>query len=84
MGRSPSLWEDRTLVTTWAMPGTLHLLPTGDLPLWQAAFSTGRRYRKPALWRRFGLTLVELDRLTEAIGTALDGRVMTGRNWRMK
>ena len=61
-----ALWEDRTLVKTWAMRGTLHLLPTGDLPLWQAALSTRRRYRKPALWRRFALTLVELDRLTEA------------------
>jgi len=29
------------------------------------------------LWRRFGLTLEELDRLTEAIGAALDGSVMT-------
>jgi winged helix DNA-binding protein len=72
-----ALWEDRTLVKTWAMRGTLHLLPTGDLPLWHAALSTSRRYRKPALWRRFGLTLDELDELTEAIGTALDGCVMT-------
>jgi hypothetical protein len=59
------------------MRGTLHLLPTDDLPLWHAALSTSRRYRKPGLWRRFGLTLDELDRLTEAIGDALDGCVMT-------
>lgn len=72
-----ALWEDRTLVKTWAMRGTLHLLPTDDLPLWHAALSTSRRYRKPGLWRRFGLTLDELDRLTEAIGDALDGCVMT-------
>ncbi len=72
-----ALWVDRTLVKTWAMRGTLHLLPTGDLPLWQAALSTSRRYRKPGLWRRFGLTLDELDGLSEAIGAALDGCVMT-------
>src|SRR6516164_1547220 len=72
-----ALWEDRTLVKTWAMRGTLHLLPTDDLPLWHAALSTSRRYRKPGLWRRFGLTLNELDWLTEAIGAALDGCVMT-------
>jgi hypothetical protein len=72
-----ALWEERTLVKTWAMRGTLHLLPTGDLPLWHAALSTSRRYRKPGLWRRFGLTLEELDELTEAIGAALDGCVMT-------
>lgn len=72
-----ALWEERTLVKTWAMRGTLHLLPTRDLPLWHAALSTSRRYRKPGLWRRFGLTLEELDELTDAIGAALDGCVMT-------
>src|SRR5260370_25783953 len=72
-----ALWEDRPLVKTWAMRGTLHLLPTADLPLWHAALSTSHRYRKAGLWRRFGLTLKELDRLTEAIGTALDGCVIT-------
>lgn len=72
-----ALWEDRTLVKTWAMRGTLHLLPADDLPLWHAALSTSSRYRKPGLWRRFGLTLDELDRLTEAVGAALDGCLMT-------
>lgn len=72
-----ALWEDRTLIKTWAIRGTLHLLPVDDLPLWHAVLSTSRRYRKPGLWRRFGLTLEELDRLTEAIGAALDGSVMT-------
>lgn len=72
-----ALWEDRTLVKTWAMRGTLHLLPTADLPLWHAALSTSHRYRKPGLWRRLGLTLKELDRLTVAVGAALDGCVMT-------
>jgi hypothetical protein len=30
-----ALWEERTLVKTWAMRGTLHLLPNGDSPLWR-------------------------------------------------
>ena len=72
-----ALWQDRTLVKTWAMRGTLHLVPSDDLPLWHAALTTSRRYRKPGLWRRFGLTLEELDRLTESIGDALNGSVMT-------
>lgn len=72
-----ALWEDRTLVKTWAMRGTLHLLPANELPMWHAALSASPRYLSPALWRRFGLTLVELDRLTEAIGVALDGCVLT-------
>jgi hypothetical protein len=32
-----ALWEERSLVKTWAMRGTLHLLPAAELPLWQAA-----------------------------------------------
>src|SRR6266851_6356032 len=73
-----ALWEDRTLVKTWAMRGTLHLLPANELPLWHAALSTSRRYLRPAAWQKyFGITLEELDRLTEAVGAALNGRVMT-------
>ncbi len=73
-----ALWDDRTLVKTWAMRGTLHLLPADELPLWQAALRTTERYRKAALWQKhFGITLEELDRITEAVGAALEGRVMT-------
>ena len=73
-----ALWEDRTLVKTWAMRGTLHLLPADELPLWHAALSTSRRYMNSASWQKyFGITLEELDRLTEAVAVALDGRVMT-------
>jgi len=32
-----ALWDDRSLVKTWAMRGTLHLLPAADYPLWQPA-----------------------------------------------
>jgi len=73
-----ALWEERRLVKTWAMRGTLHLLPADELRLWYAALSTSRRYLRPAHWLKyFGVTIEDLDRLTEAIGTALDGRVMT-------
>lgn len=72
-----ALWHDRTLVKTWAMRGTLHLLPAKELPHWHAALGTSRRYRSPALWRRFGLTLKELDRLTDTVAAALDSRVIT-------
>src|SRR5947208_11099284 len=72
-----ALWEERTLIKTWAMRGTLHLLPSADMPMWHAALGRNTRYNKAGLWQRFGLTLEELDRLTEAIGTALDGYVMT-------
>jgi hypothetical protein len=73
-----ALWKDRTLVKTWAMRGTLHLLPAKELKLWHAALATSRRYLKPTAWQKyFGISIEELDALTEAVGTALEGRVMT-------
>src|SRR5690242_12213299 len=35
-----ALWEERNLVKTWALRGTLHLLPASEYPLWQADLST--------------------------------------------
>src|SRR6266704_2181114 len=34
-----ALWEERTLVKTFGPRGTIHLLPTADLPLWTGALS---------------------------------------------
>jgi hypothetical protein len=73
-----AVWEERTLIKTWAMRGTLHLLPAADLPLWHGALATSRRYRSAVGWKRWlGITLEELDGLTAAIGKALEGRVLT-------
>jgi hypothetical protein len=73
-----AVWEERTLIKTWAMRGTLHLLPAADLPLWRGALATSRRYRSELGWKRWlGITLRELDELTEAIGKALDNRILT-------
>lgn len=43
-----ALWEQRTLVKTWAMRATLHLLPAADLPLFAAARSASisRNYER--------------------------------------
>jgi hypothetical protein len=72
-----ALWEDRTLVKTWAMRGTLHLLPAAELPLWQAARSTTRLWEAGSWLRGFGVTHEELARLLDAVGEALDGRMLT-------
>ena len=76
-GVANALWEDRSLVKTWAMRGTLHLLPSADYGLWQAGLSTYRHFLKPAWSKAFGLTPDDLDRLGEAICAALDGRQLT-------
>jgi hypothetical protein len=70
------LWEERSLVKTWAMRGTLHLLPAAELPLWQAALSTRRNWETGA-WQRAFASRQELERLNDAVAQALDGRLLT-------
>jgi Winged helix DNA-binding domain len=71
-----ALWEERSLVKTWAMRGTLHLLPAAEFPLWQAALSTRRNWEAGA-WQRAFLPRQELERLNDAVAQALDGRPLT-------
>jgi hypothetical protein len=72
-----ALWEERSLVKTWAMRGTLHLLPAAEFPVWQAALSTRRLWEAGAWQRGFGVSLAELERLNDAIAQALDGQLLT-------
>lgn len=73
-----ALWQDRTLVKTWAMRGTLHLLPSSELPMWHAALGTSRWYLNEKAWQRnFGIDLAALEQITEAVATALRGCVLT-------
>jgi hypothetical protein len=72
-----ALWSERSLVKTWAMRGTLHLLPSAEYPLWQAARSTRRPWESGAWQRGFGVTLAELERLNDAVAEALDGWLLT-------
>jgi hypothetical protein len=73
-----ALWDDRTLVKTWAMRGTLHLLRADEYALWQAALSPQyERFTKPAWSRAAGMTPDELERLIEAMADALDGDPLT-------
>jgi hypothetical protein len=71
-----ALWEERSLVKTWAMRGTLHLLPAVELPRWQAALSTRRGWEAGA-WQRAFVSLAELERLNAAVAQALEGRLLT-------
>ena len=63
-----ALWERRALVKTWAMRGTLHLLPAVELGLWLAALGTHTGY---------GNNRAATSVLAEAVAGALDGRMLT-------
>lgn len=73
-----ALWQDRALVKTWLMRGTLHLARAEDLPLYSAAMR-GRWMRRirPAYLKFIQITESEFWGLEEEIGAALDDRPLT-------
>ncbi len=72
-----ALWTERTLVKTWAMRGTLHLLPATEYAMWQAALSAYRHYLLPPWLHRFAIGPAELEALVSAVRRALDGRILS-------
>lgn len=76
-GIRAALWERRTLVRTWAMRGTLHVLASGDLPLYVAALRTHDRWWKGAWLRMIGFSESELRSILDAIHRSLGARPIT-------
>jgi hypothetical protein len=73
-----ALWKERSLVKTWAMRGTLHLLPASELPIWVGAQGVLKpRHHAPSWLRYFGLTREEAESLIAAIPEALADRMLT-------
>lgn len=73
-----ALWTDRELVRTWAMRGTLHLLPADELAMWVGAQGVLRPRYETAPWRKaFGMTSAEAVAVLDAIRAALDGDPLT-------
>jgi uncharacterized protein YcaQ len=72
------LWEERALVKTWAMRGTLHLLAAAELPRYVAALSRLRpRHHQPAWLRAHELTREQAEDMLAAIPAALHGEPLT-------
>lgn len=72
-----ALWEERTLIKTWAMRGTLHLITAEELPLFVAARSVlgGRNW--VAYFEYYGLTAAQLDEFVAAVPRVLGAEPMT-------
>ena len=71
------LYDDRTLVRTWAARGTLHLLPAADLPIWVAAMSTRTR-ETTASWLRYnGVTAAQMKDILAALPDVLGAEPLT-------
>lgn len=67
---------DRTLVRTWAMRGTLHLLPGEQLGAYLALVASGRTWLK-APWQREFATAAQMEALADAASAVLPGAVFT-------
>ena len=70
---SKALWEERSLVKTWTLRGTLHLHPADELGLWLAA----RRAVVGDWYFHHELPPKEAKQILAAIAGALDGRCLT-------
>lgn len=65
------LWQARSLVKTWVMRGTLHILIADDLPLYAAARRTITPRRPPSYYTYHGVTPAELAQIEAAVPTVL-------------
>ncbi|WP_225821734.1 winged helix DNA-binding domain-containing protein [Streptomyces naphthomycinicus] len=72
-----ALWEDRRLVKTWAMRGTLHLLPAGELPWYVAALRHDDRLLGERLLAQQGITPRDVRLVLEALPEALGEEALT-------
>jgi hypothetical protein len=72
-----ALWEQRSLVKTWAMRGTLHLVASDELPELVAALGTRINWLRPVWLRFFKVTREEMLALQDAIGVLLSETPMT-------
>ena len=72
-----ALWQDRTLVKTWAMRGTIHIFAAADLPLVVAArCADGARYCLHD-FLQLGFTEGQYDAFLRAVPEVLDAEPMT-------
>jgi hypothetical protein len=72
-----ALWRERTLIKTWAMRGTLHLLAASDLPLYVAARSYLDNRNWPAYFAYFGFTSAQYEAFVAAVSEVLGDQPMT-------
>ncbi|MDP9869818.1 MULTISPECIES: winged helix DNA-binding domain-containing protein [Streptosporangium] len=70
-----ALWEERSLVKTFGPRGTVHLLPTGDLPMWTGALSALPLRNSHA--KNVRLTPGQTDEVVEAIAAVLQDAELT-------
>lgn len=69
--------EERRLMRTWAMRGTLHLLAPDEAGAYLSLVGAARPWEKASWQKAFGVAPDEMVALVEAVGQVLDGRVLS-------
>ncbi len=67
-----ALYDERTLIKTWAMRGTLHLLPVDGAGAYLAVSGAPRAWEKGSWQKVFGATPDDLEAIAAAATDALD------------
>ena len=62
-----ALWRKRSLVKTWCMRGTTHLLPTAEFPMYVAALRESAVARDRNWIARYGISEQEMDAMADAV-----------------
>lgn len=72
-----ALWQDHTLIKTWAMRATLHVLATRDFPLYAAALSFHAFRNWSAYFAYYGLSPAQHEALLAAVPQVVGSEPMT-------
>ncbi|MBB4773884.1 winged helix DNA-binding domain-containing protein [Actinomadura livida] len=68
-----ALFDDRSLVKTWTMRGTLHLMPADEVAAYLVLCGAARHWEKPSWQKTFGATPADLEAIAGAATEALAG-----------
>lgn len=74
---SDGLWKKPSLVKTWCMRGTLHIVPKEDLDVFAGARRRVSTDRETQWMKYVGISYSDLDTVTHAIRDALEGKALT-------
>jgi hypothetical protein len=76
IGDASQALNERRLLRTWAMRGTLHLLEPDDAGSYLALMASIRSWERPAWAKSFGVSPAEMESLARIVEEVLDDRVL--------
>lgn len=77
VGSMTKALADGTLMRTWSMRGTLHLLVPDEAGAYLSLMAAGKTWEKPSWIRVAGVTPDEMAELVQAIAEVLDDQILT-------